>query len=74
MRLLYINASGSGYADYIDVAERITVSDLFAERLPGARPQDFLIRVNRQPAAADQQLQENDRISFTPTKIEGALR
>jgi hypothetical protein len=37
------------------------------------KPQDYLIRVNRQPAASDQVLQEGDRVSLTPVKIEGAL-
>ena len=34
---------------------------------------DYLIRVNRQPCPADQVLREGDRISITPTKIEGAI-
>jgi hypothetical protein len=33
-----------------------------------------LIRINRQPTSADQVLQEGDRISMTPTKIQGAAR
>ena len=33
---------------------------------------DYLIRVNRLPASADQKLQDGDRVSMTPTKIEGA--
>ena len=37
---------------------------------PGAA--DFLIRLNRQPVPRDYVLQENDRITCTPTKIEGA--
>jgi hypothetical protein len=31
-----------------------------------------LIRVNRLPASKDQLLQENDRVSVTPIRIEGA--
>jgi hypothetical protein len=34
----------------------------------------YLIRVNRQPASADQVLQLGDRVTITPTKIEGAKR
>ena len=73
MRILYINNDGSGFADYVEVAEGTTVQKLFAEQVPHGKPQDYLIRVNRQPAAADQVLHEGDRVSFTPTKIEGAL-
>jgi hypothetical protein len=72
MRVLYINNDGSGFADYVDVAEPTTVAQFFGERLPGRPPADYLIRVNRLPAAADQSLHEGDRISITPTKIEGA--
>ena len=55
----------------IEVAAGTTVRALFDEKI-GGKPADFLIRVNRQPASADQILQENDRVSITPTKIEGA--
>ena len=53
MRLMYINNDGAGFADYIEVAPGTTVQALFAERVPHGKPHDFLIRVNRQPVAAD---------------------
>ena len=73
MRILWINNDGSGFADYVDVQPGVTVDQFFKQQLTGAKPEDFLIRVNRQPVARDQVLQENDRVSATPTKIEGAL-
>ena len=73
MRVLWINNDGSGFADYVDAQPGTTVEQFFGQQLPGAKPEDFLIRVNRQPVARDQVLQENDRVSATPTKIEGAL-
>jgi hypothetical protein len=72
MRVLFINNDGAGFADHIEVLGGTTVAMLFAERCPGRKAADFLIRVNRQPAAADQVLAAGDRVSFTPTKIEGA--
>jgi hypothetical protein len=36
------------------------------------KPEDYLIRVNRQPVPSSQILQEGDRVSFTPVKVEGA--
>jgi sulfur carrier protein ThiS len=72
VKLLYINNDGAGFAAPIDVAEGTTVAGLFAERMPNGDASDYLIRVNRQPAAADQVLQEGDRVSITPTKVEGA--
>jgi hypothetical protein len=74
MRILFINNDGGGFADHIEVAHGITAAELFAERLPDRRPEDYLIRINRQPTSADQVLQEGDRISMTPTKIQGAAR
>ncbi len=73
MKCLYLNNDGGGFADYVEIPAGTTVQQFFAERVPDGRPGDYLIRVNRQPAAADQVLQEGDRVSFTPTKIEGAL-
>jgi hypothetical protein len=72
MRILYINNDGAGFADQIEVAEGIKVGNLFSQRLPYAKAHDYLIRVNRQEATADQVLQAGDRVSFTPKKIEGA--
>jgi sulfur carrier protein ThiS len=72
MKILYINNDGGGFADYITVEPGTTVEGLFTQKVSHARPQDYLIRVNRQPAAADYVLQEGDRVSFTPVKIEGA--
>jgi hypothetical protein len=72
MKCLLINNDGAGFADHKEVPDNTTVSALFKEQLPGRSPTDFLIRVNRQPAAADQVLHEGDRISITPTKITGA--
>ena len=72
MRILFINNDGGGFADHIEVAEGTTVCQLFKQKLPDRQSEDFLIRVNRQPAAADQVLSENDRVSITATKIEGA--
>ena len=72
MKLLFINNDGTGFADQIEAADGTTVAALFTERLPGAKAENYLIRVNRLPASADQVLHEGDRVSITPTKIEGA--
>jgi hypothetical protein len=72
MRITYINNDGAGFADAIDVAAGTTVAALFSQKLPDRAASDFLIRVNRQPTTADQVLQPGDRVSITPTKIEGA--
>ena len=72
MVILFINNDGAGFADHVQIADGTTVEQLFAQRVPHGSPGDYLIRVNRQPVPAGQVLQEGDRVSFTPTKIEGA--
>ena len=69
MKILYINNDGAGFADHIEVNAGTTVSQLFADRVPGGKASDYLIRVNRQPASADQVLLDGDRVSFTPAEI-----
>ena len=72
MTLFFINNDGGGFANRIDIPEGTTVASLFAEKMPGRKAADYLIRVNRQPAVADQILNTEDRVSITPTQIEGA--
>ena len=72
MKVLFLNNDGAGFADYMEINLGTTVEKFFAQKLPGREPSDYLIRVNRQPVVKDYVLQENDRISITPTKIEGA--
>jgi sulfur carrier protein ThiS len=73
MKILFINNEGGGFADYVEVEPNTTVEKFFGQQLPGRAAADFLIRVNRQPVAHDYVLQEGDRITMTPTKIEGAI-
>ena len=72
MHILFINNDGGGFAESIEVRNGISVGELFLDRMKGTAPSDFLIRVNRQPAIHGQVLQPNDRVTFTPTKIQGA--
>ena len=72
MRVLYINNQGGGWADYVDIAEGMTVEQFFQEKMPHDKPGDYLIRVNRQPVSRDMAIKDGDRITITPLKIEGA--
>ena len=72
MKILFVNNDGGGFADYIDLPHGTNVRELFEQKMQGAKAENYLIRVNRQPAARDQVLVEGDRVSMTPTKIEGA--
>ena len=72
MKVLFINNDGGGFADYVEAAEGTTVEQFFAKHMPGRDPEDVLIRVNRQPVSCDYVLHDGDRVTMTPTKIEGA--
>ena len=74
MKILFINHHGGGFAANIDIAEGMTIGELFRDKMPSEGPDDYLIRVNRQHAADDQVLHGGDRVSFTPCRIEGAAR
>ena len=72
MKVLYINNDGAGFADYVEIEPGTTVTAFFNQKC-GGKPSNYLIRVNRQPVASDTVLQPEDRITITPTKIEGAI-
>lgn len=72
MKILFVNNDGGGFADYIDIPHGTNVQELFERQMRQSKAENYLIRVNRQPAARDQVLVEGDRVSMTPTKIEGA--
>ena len=72
MRILYVNNDGAGFADYVNVTEGTTVEQFFTIKMDGREPSDYMIRVNRQPVPKDYVLQDGDRVTITPTKIEGA--
>lgn len=74
MKVLFVNNNGGGFADYIDLPHGTTIQELFDQQMQNSKPSDYLIRVSGRPAARDQVLVEGDRVSMTPTKIEGANR
>ena len=69
---MYINNDGGGFADFINIEEGTSIEKFFKQKMPDSEASDYLIRVNRQPVPKDYCLKENDRITVTPTKIEGA--
>ena len=72
MKIMYINNNGGGFADFINIEEGTSIEKLFKQKMPDEESHDYLIRVNRQPVPKDYCLKENDRVTVTPTKIDGA--
>jgi len=71
MKVLFIDNHGGGFADYLEISQSTSVEQFFNDKMAGRKPEDYLIRVNRQPVPRDYVLQEADRITVTPTKIDG---
>ena len=72
MKILLINASGAGFANPVEIDEGTSTEKLFNDHIGAGKESNYLVRVNRMPVARDQVLQEGDRVSITPIRIEGA--
>ena len=73
MRIFFINNDGAGFADHLEIESGMTAQRLFERELGRhAKPEDYLICINRQPCSRDQVLQDGDRVSMTPCKIQVA--
>lgn len=72
MKVLLISNDAGGFAHNVEVPNETTVVQMFERHIGTFNASNYLIRINRQPATADQILRDGDRVSFTPLKIEGA--
>ena len=74
VRVTFLNNDGGGFAKELELEEGTTVGTVFAREMGElSKAEHYLIRVNRQPVTADTVLVDGDRLSCTPTKIEGAV-
>ena len=73
MKILFINNFGGGFADYLQIEDNTTIEKFFKQKLPNENTGDYLIRVNRQPVPRNYTLKDGDRITITPTKVDGAV-
>lgn len=72
IKAYFINAAGGGYSEVLEVDQGCTVEELFESMMEGCNPKNYLILVNRGPAAADEVIQDGDRISITPVQVKGS--
>ena len=72
-KVFFLNHSGSGFADFVTVANDCTLMGLLTLKMGQSfNPSAFFIRVNKQMVDPNYVLAEGDRVSVTPTKITGA--
>jgi len=69
--VMFINNDGGGFADHVSVTLGMTITD-FVSSKSDRSPDELTIRVNRNPVSRGYVLQDGDRVTLTPTKIEGA--
>ena len=70
----FINNEGGGFSDEINVQNGTTAAQLFVAQMGADKDAgEYLIRVNRTAVPASYVLQGGDRMTVTPTKIDGAL-
>jgi hypothetical protein len=73
MRVVLLNNEGQGFAGNKDIQTGTTIAQFFRDAIGGgAISENYTIRVNREGCTPEQVLQEGDRVSITPRKIEGA--
>jgi hypothetical protein len=73
IKVTFINNDGAGFADTIEIEPGTTAAELFADQLgQDADPSAYLIRVNREACASNKVLNDGDKMTCTPTKIDGA--
>jgi len=82
MKITYVSHDGNGFAETLHVPPGTNIASLFFEKHPnGEKPTQFQIKVRRgaesiggvdNPITPDFVLQEDDRVAFTPSKIEAA--
>ena len=72
MKILLVNNEGAGFADYKEVNDGMSVNELFNQEMGDRDPEGFLVRVNREQVSSEYRLEEGDRVTITPTNIEGA--
>jgi|SaaInlV_200m_DNA_2_1039689.scaffolds.fasta_scaffold131096_1 hypothetical protein len=68
----FLNNGGGGFAEPKTIPAGTTVDRFFASQQGLAAPENFNIRVNRDAVVAGYLLEEGDKLSITPKKIDGA--
>ena len=72
IKVLLVSNDGSGFANNVDVEPGTTVGQLFSTQKPDVDPGTFTLRVNRDDVGLDYTLQAGDKVTMTPSNIEGA--
>jgi hypothetical protein len=75
IKVYLTSTSDTGFSDYVELPAGATIGDLWAAHMAGKDPSQFVIRVARAPGETlprDFALQDEDRVTITPHKFQGA--
>ena len=66
VRILVINNTGNGFADFHDFPAGTPYSDIFKSLMgPDAKPDDFTIRVNKDVVTTEDKVEHGDKLAIT---------
>ena len=68
IKVLFTNADVEGSTRYVEISEKTTVEQFFKDQMGEVNPASYLIRVNREPVAANQVLKDKDIFSVWPLR------
>lgn len=71
-KVLFVNNEGGGFAEQVEVSREETIQTFLERKLGGFNPDSYLVRVNRDVVTSGYVLRNGDRVSCTPSKIQGA--
>ena len=71
MRVFFTSNADGGFSDWVDVTDGSDVTAFLSARCPDCDRDNCMIRINGAKVGGDTVLQNNDRLTITPTKIEG---
>jgi hypothetical protein len=75
IRVFLTTTTETGFADFVELDAGATIETLWRKQMGEQDPAKYVIRCNRaegQVLPADFSLEEGDRITITPHKIDGA--
>ena len=72
MRIQYVNNDGGGFAGPVEIANGTTIESFFRAKMAGSDPAAYKVRVNGARVGRGHILQEGEKVTITPAKIEGA--
>jgi sulfur carrier protein ThiS len=73
MKITFINNDGGGWSKTLTINHEATVENIIVSQIgEGFDPNNYKIRVNREPVMKDYILKDGDRVTCTPVKVDGA--